>query len=306
MGLNIGGSWPFGCPRPVDILRTAVKAEKLGFTGLWSGDHVAAHCPNLDSLTLLSAMAAVTERVTIGTAVFLLGLRNPVVVAKAVASLDYLSRGRVVFGVGVGGEREGEWAACGVQRSERGARVDEGLVMLRKLWASPKASHKGKFWSFEDTTIAPAPEQPGGPPVIIGGRSDAAVRRASRYDGWVGYLLSPERLSEVRKALVSTHPAPDELFLGHLLFVSMGAYREAKEKALQFLEARYLQPFDKLVDRYCLVGDAKSCANRMTEFFEAGAEHIILAPLCEAENLDRVVEEMSDCLLPIAPLNQGV
>src|SRR5262245_3526969 len=180
--------------RPELLGPVAMRAEALGFDSVWIGDHVAIHRPTLDSLAALGHVAALTERVRIGPCVYLLALRHPTVAAKQVASLDLLSGGRVVFGVGVGGEFPKEFEACGVPHRERGARVDEGIAVCRALWGPSPASFEGRFTQFADVVLEPKPVQPGGPPIWIGGRSDAALRRAARVgDGWVAYLVTPDR-----------------------------------------------------------------------------------------------------------------
>ena len=180
--------------RPELLGPVAVRAEALGFDSVWVGDHLAFHNPTLDALGALSYVAALTRRVRIGPCVYLLALRHPTTVAKQVTSLDVLAGGRVVFGVGVGGEFPKEFEAAGVPHRERGARVDEGIAVCRALWGPSPVSFEGRFTRFADVVFEPKPVQPGGPPIWIGGRSDAALRRAARLgDGWVSYLVTPER-----------------------------------------------------------------------------------------------------------------
>src|SRR5262249_29140796 len=126
--------------------------------------------------------------------VYLLALRHPTVAAKLVASLDVLSGGRVVFGVGVGGEFPKEFEASGVPHRERGARGDEGIAVCRAVWGPSPAAVGGRFTPLDDVVLEPKPVQLGGPPIWIGGRSDAALRRAARVgDGWIAYLVTPQR-----------------------------------------------------------------------------------------------------------------
>ena len=116
-------------------------------------------------------------RLQLGTAVYLLPLRHPTPVAKQVSTLDHLTEGRFIFGVGVGGEFPKEYEACGVPIGERGARLSESLAVLRALWSGRPASYKGRFFQFEEVAMQPPPRQAGGPPIWCGGRSDAALRR---------------------------------------------------------------------------------------------------------------------------------
>src|SRR3989338_1597807 len=181
-------------PDPREQMALAERVEAVGFDSVWCGDHIVFNIPLYESLTLLSFYAAHTRRIRVGTCVYLLALRNPTVVAKITATLDALSGGRLIFGVGVGGEIPKEFEACGIHHTERGARVNEGIEVLRTLWTQAPASFSGRFVKFEGVSIDPKPAQPGGPPIWIGGRSDAALQRAGRLgDGWGSFVVPAER-----------------------------------------------------------------------------------------------------------------
>ena len=140
-------------------------------TSLWVGDHVSFAVPILDPLLQLAQAAVVSRRLTLGTSVYLLPLRHPAPVAKQVATLDHLTEGRLIFGVGVGGEFPKEYEVCGVPHNERGARLAEGVAVMRKLWTGEKVSHDGRFYGpFTDVPMRPPPRQAGGPPVWFAGQ----------------------------------------------------------------------------------------------------------------------------------------
>jgi probable F420-dependent oxidoreductase len=263
----------------------ATDAEALGFDSVWIGDHVAFYNPTLDSLAALAYVAALTRRVRIGPCVYLLALRHPTIAAKMVASLDVLSGGRVVFGVGVGGEFPKEFEASGVSPRERGARVDEGIAVCRALWGPSPASFEGRFTRFADVTLEPKPVQPGGPPIWIGGRSAFALRRAARIgDGWVAYLVTPDRfrasLDKIRDfARQAGRPLdPDGgLEAAHVLFTVVDDDVEtARATAARFLTRQYNQPFDELARKYCLLGPPAACLDRLAEFVAAGVRTFII------------------------------
>src|SRR5688572_9866881 len=171
--------------------------ERLGYDSVWTGDHVSFHNPMHDSLALLASYASITTRVKLGTAVYLLALRPAAIAAKAAASVDVLSGGRLIFGVGVGGENPKEFELCGVPHRERGARVSEGIDVVRTLWRDSPATFKGRFTQSDGVSIDPKPVQRPGPPIWIGGRSDAALARAGRQgDGWMSYVVHPERYAQ--------------------------------------------------------------------------------------------------------------
>jgi probable F420-dependent oxidoreductase len=148
-----------------------------------------------DPLEWLSFVAACTERLRLGTAVLVLTLHQPAVVAKRVATLDNLSGGRVLLGVGSGWQIE-EYRACGVPYEGRGARLDEAIVALRALWQPGYRTHHGPCFAFDECESKPDPVAPGGPPIVIGGSTEVAARRAGRLgDGFYPYVVAPEDLA---------------------------------------------------------------------------------------------------------------
>ncbi len=189
------GMQPGAPPGHSDFLGFIEKVERAGFDSFWLDDHIAFRGNFLESLAALAAAAARTERIILGSLVYLLPLRRPAIAAKAAATVDYLSGGgRFIFGVGVGGEEAREFEVCGVPKTERGARTDEAIEVLRKLWSGEAVSHEGVFFRFSNARQSPPPPSAGGPPIWVGGRSEAAQRRAALLaDGYAPYLFSPSR-----------------------------------------------------------------------------------------------------------------
>lgn len=262
----------------------AAEAEALGFDSLWAGDHVAFPAPILDPLQVLSCFASHTRRVRLGTCVYLLALRHPTVVAKMAASLDFLCAGRLIFGVGVGGEFPGEFQASGVPVTQRGARTDEGIAVLRALWRGDATPRAGRFFDVGPVRLNPLPVQVGGPPIWIGGRADAAVRRTARCgDGYVGYLLSPEgfreRMTRIRGLAAEQGRAADVLTPALMTFAVVDRDRSAAVgRAATALGAMYGRNMDAAV-RYCIAGDAAECRETVRRYADAGVQHLILTPL---------------------------
>jgi probable F420-dependent oxidoreductase len=197
---------------PVHAMEIARLAEDLGYDSLWVADHVVVpsprvapspmepHEPLLDPLVALGFLAAHTRRITLGTGVIVLPQRNPLILAKQLASVDVLSGGRLVFGAGVG-YLEPELTALGVPMERRGARTDEYLGAIQSLWYDGSPAFHGEFVDFDGVDARPRPVR-GRVPLVIGGHSRAALRRALRLaDGWYGYLLglraTEERLAEL-------------------------------------------------------------------------------------------------------------
>src|SRR3990170_4835053 len=140
-------------------LEQAERVEELGFDSLWTSEHMLFYVPMFDAVTVLAAFAARTKRLLLGSAVLLLPLRHPTVLAKEVASLDIISNGRIILGAGVGGEFAREFVACGVPLSERGPRTDESIQVMRRLWSESHVNHDGRFFRLEDATMEPKPVQ---------------------------------------------------------------------------------------------------------------------------------------------------
>jgi len=306
-GISLG-LYPFGVPEPDFLFRFAERAEELGFDSISLGDHIVMHSPLLEPLTVLSAFAARTKRIALTTGVLLLPLRNPAVVAKMVSSLDYLSGGRVICGVGVGGENPKEFELCGIPLQERGRRTDEAIVILRKLWAGSHVSHSGHFWQFEDASMDPKPVQRPGPPIWVGGRSDAALRRAALLcDGWVAYLVAPERyaasLEKIRGFAAAAGRDLSAFTPAHHQFIYVAPNRElARDKAIAYLSKNYNQPFEGIVERYCALGSPADCVRWLERCAESGVQHVILRSTCGPEDL---LEQMAIYANEILPCFRG-
>ena len=263
------------------------RVEDLGYDSAWTSEHIFFYFPTFDALTGLAAMAARTTRIQLGTAVLLLALRPAALAAKEVASVDIISGGRIILGVGVGGEYPKEFEAVGVPVKERGARTDEAIAVMKRLYTEDNVSFDGRFTKFSGVTLQPKPTQPGGPPIWIAGRSEAAIRRAGRLgDGYLPYLFSPERLrtsvAQVRVEAEKAGRDPDRIATGIYQFICLAdTYEEARKIADADLSRRYNQPFEKLVDRYVVMGNVDDCVRRLNAFAEAGAQHFILVPLLD-------------------------
>ena len=202
----------YACADPGAARRVARLAEELGYDSLWAGEHVVVPSPRvepspmdpedpiLDPLIALAHLAGVTERIRLGTGLVILPQRNPLVLAKQVASLDVLSGGRLMLGLGVG-YLEPELRALGVPMAGRGARADEYLAAMRSLWEDEAPSFSGSYAEFEGVDAHPRPLQ--SPlPVVIGGHSHAAHLRAARHgDGWYGFLLGLRAMAEQGESL---------------------------------------------------------------------------------------------------------
>ncbi|HEV8437450.1 MAG TPA: LLM class flavin-dependent oxidoreductase [Methylomirabilota bacterium] len=289
---------------PDELFALAQRSEELGFDSLWTGDHVSFHNPLYDCLTLLASYIGVTRRIKLGSGVYLLALRHPTAVAKTTSTLDALSGGRFIFGIGVGGENPKEFEACGIPYSERGARVTEGIDVMRALWRDTPASFKGRFTQFEGISIDPKPVQKPGPPIWIGGRSDAALRRAGRQgDGWVSYLVQPERyaqsLEKIRAAATEAGRSLDGFTTAHLVFITVGRdYEAAKATWARLLSQRYAQDFTPMAERYGILGTPSQCAEQLERFVEAGCRYVLMNPISDLPDQREQIERIAADIVP--------
>jgi probable F420-dependent oxidoreductase len=230
-----------------DVVGTARVAESLGFDHIIAGSHVLATDLGLtlDPMVLLSAIAGATSRIGVVTSVLILPLYNPVIIAHQAASLDHISGGRFILGVGTGWDAD-EFAAIGVPFKERGRRTDEHLTVIKELW-HPDPSRLGV-----------TPRTPGGPPIWVGGQSDAALHRALRFgDAWHGSGADPAAVARIRRRLAELaedrDPATLELTLG--AFLIPPGFRQAGRVPDRLLGG--VQPSaDSIVDDLGLLGEA--------------------------------------------------
>jgi probable F420-dependent oxidoreductase len=289
----------------VDELATLVElVDDCGYDSLWVGDHLAFAVSILDPLLQLAQAAVVSPRLTLGTNVYLLPLRHPGPAAKQVASLDHLCEGRLIFGVGVGGEFPKEFAIAGVPLNERGARLSAAIPLLRQLWSGEPVSYAGKYFGeFSDVAMQPPARQPGGPPIWCGGRADAALARTGRLaDGWISYVVTPE---QYRAALTKIEAAAEgravERFgTGHLLFVRLDAsYETALDTAAKSLSQRYAMDFRRAAARYAALGTAEQVAARIRDFHAAGARHVVIDLVGPYEERPRQIENFARDVLPL-------
>ncbi|HUN42768.1 MAG TPA: LLM class flavin-dependent oxidoreductase [Acetobacteraceae bacterium] len=293
-------------PRIDELVELVELVDRCDYDSLWVGDHVSFAVPILDPLLQLAQAAVASRRLTLGTGVYLLPLRHPAPVAKQVATLDHLTEGRLIFGVGVGGEFPKEYEVCDVPLNERGARLAEGVAVLRKLWTGETVSHDGRFYGpFTDVAMRPPPRQHGGPPIWFAGRRDAALRRIGRIgDGYLSYVVTPEMyqaaLTTIEEAAAQAGRAPVSFGTGHLLFARLDdTYEKALDRAAETLSVRYAMDFRKPAMRYCALGTPQQVAHRIREFHAAGVRHVVLDLLGRYEHRNAQIEQFAAEAMPL-------
>lgn len=269
------------------MLALGPRVEEASFDSLWLGDHVLWHTPIIDALSLLGAYAASTERITLGTAILLLGLRQPGIGTKTITSLNTMSGGRLELGVGVGGENPAEFEFAGVRHDRRGKLLDEALTTLVSQWEEGSA---------QVSPIGPRPK------ILIGGRSDAARRRIRRFDAaWLASFVSPRRIAEEKEILDGEAGREVPIYLN--VYMAVGADGErTRGEAAEFLGRAYAMDSDPLM-RYTVAGEPEDCAEQLAAFAAAGVSHFVLRPALwdQVEQCDVWAGQ----LLPILRSNLG-
>ena len=290
------GALPGGAS-PGEFLAGVRTAEALGFDSVWVGDHVLWHVFWPEPLSMLGAASAVTERVGLGSSVLLAALRRPAPLAKQTATLQWLAGGRFHLGVGAGGEFAGEFEACGVPLSRRGAALDQTLEALRALWTGAPVTLHNDVVQLDDAVLDVVPDP--AIPIWVGGRSPGAQRRAARYgDAWMPFVVTPERFREgwaaVRAQAEAFDRDPDQLLPALQLWCQFDDdLTVALPTIASRIEQTYRTPFERF-ERYTVYGDAEMWTERLGQFAEAGVRHfnLVFAGGDRLSQLARISEEV--------------
>jgi probable F420-dependent oxidoreductase len=260
------------CSQPDAAAQVGQLAERLGYDSLWAGEHVVVPSPRvepspmepeepiLDPLVALAHLAARTERVRLGTGLIVLPQRNPLVLAKQAASLDVLSGGRLILGMGVG-YLEPEMTAIGVPMEARGSRADEYLAAMRSLWQDDAPAYHGKYVDFEGVDAYPRPVQR--PlPIVVGGHTERAFLRAARHaDGWYGFMIGLRAMAQHRESL---RAAIERTGRTEPLHISVSPSRQ--------MDAETVRAYAELgVERLILVPPIELDLDGVVEFVESNA-----------------------------------
>ena len=267
---------------PDELRRLLAGVEEAGFDHVCCGDHVSFFIGvGTDGLLAASVYAAAHPRLPVYTAVYLLPLRHPVLVARQLADFAAFAPGRLVFGVGVGGEDPHEVEICGVDPRTRGRRMDECLEVVRGLLTGKPVTFHGEFFDLDDALVLPAPVEP--IPIVIGGRSEAAARRAGRLgDGWLGIWNSPRRFAEVVEQIddEATRAGRDGHPRRHGMQVWCGigdSHEEARGALAPAMQAMYQIPFERF-EKYSPAGTPEEVAAFLAPYVEAGCTSFNLIP----------------------------
>ena len=274
------------------------RAEELGFDSAWAQENMLGSSPQLSPLESMSYAAACTEQLRLGCVVFVSTLHSPVHLAKSLASLDQLSRGRIDVGVGTGGKMR-PFAAFGVDPDRYAARFTEGVELMKALWTQPRVTFDGEFWQLRDAAMEPRPFQKPHPPLWFGANSPTALRRAVRLgDGFFGAGATPtarfaEQVQLVREALAAAGRAATDFAIAKRVYIAIdedaGRARRRMNDAMENLYGRRVPD----IEAAAIAGTPADCVAAVREVAAAGAELILFTAMFEqAEHAERLAAEI--------------
>ena len=286
VGVGIAG-WPFPAEDPELLFDYAARCETLGLDSLWLTERLAGPAPALEPMAAIAAMAARTRRLKFGMSVLVLPARNPVVLARQIATIDFLSGGRLLPAFGLGTDDAREQEATGVPKAERAGRTDEATVLLRRLWTEDRVIHHGRYFRVTDVTVRPRPIL-AGRAVWFGGRSEAALRRVGRLgDGWLASGVTPDEVRAavpvIRRFAAEAGRTIEDDHFGIILPYCITAHPE-EVLARSAPGLMRLRP-DLPVQRYAAIGAARACAELLEAYVEAGASKFVLRAICPPEEV---------------------
>ena len=294
MGIRVGlGIATFGFEEPAGWFRFVEQLEEAGVDSVWQTDRLLSKEPYLEAMASMAALAGATERIKFGMNAVVVGFRDPLVLAKQCATIDYLSGGRLlpVFGVGTGNAPE--WEGTGKPAAGRGARANEALELLRRLWSEEVVDFEGEHYRYQGARIAPRPvQQP--LPLWIGGSSQAAIRRTARLgSGWLAGITPADEVGPVIQAIqretarVGRRIDPDHFGASIPFRLTNGD--EDADPALARFRGRAGQAGDP--SRIVVVGKADALIERIAAYVRAGASKFVLLPLATGEREIRAQAE---------------
>ena len=274
-----------GDPDFASMIDLAETAEGHGFDSVWCGDSVLAR-PRLEALSTLAAIAGRTQRVKLGTAVFLPALRNPVILANEVANLDIISKGRVILGVGIASKTpsvEKEFTACGVSFRHRVSIFEECITLMRRLWTEPQVTFNGRHFQLDGISLGLRPVQQGGGPIWMAASAEKPQRRMLKIgDGWFPNSTSPKAFTEGWQQIeaLAKESGDDAGRLHKALYTTLNINEDkaqADKEMKEFIEGYYGMPFETMSrTQSVFTGNVQDAVNWLKGFIDAGAQTLVI------------------------------
>src|SRR5690242_11356229 len=283
MKVRIGiafGQWPLREIALDAIVDLVDRCEALDVDSISQSHRLVSNPPLREPLTSLPYIPGPLQNMKLGNSTLALPTRNPIVLAKELATLDFLSRGRLFPAFGLGGDESRDLQVIGVNRKERAARADEMIVLMRRLWTEENVTFAGKFYSVENATITPRPWQKNGLPIWIGGRSQAAMRRAGRLgDGWLVSSVSPAEIEAGIKSIrayaaEAGRQVPEDHYGALIPFY----FAASEAKAFEIVGPSVRPRGDVPVGEFTAFGDSDQVRAKVQAYIAAGATKFVLRP----------------------------
>ena len=279
IGISLGdGALDAGSPD--GVLDFIDQCERWDIDSVWVSDRIAAPRPTLDPVIFMAYLASRMRNMKFGTSALVLPTRHPVLLAKQLATLDFLCKGRLLLVVGIGGDDSRDFDAVGVRKEERGKRGDEAITLMKKLWSEENVSFAGQFYSVRDLTLLPRPFQKGGPPVWVGGRSKAAFRRAGRLaDGWLASSVTPGEVAAGIEA-IRAHAVEvgREIPEDHYGVLVPFCFATDTEEALSIAGPSIRRRQDISPSEYSALGTPQEVRQKLKEYVAVGATKFVMRP----------------------------
>jgi probable F420-dependent oxidoreductase len=295
------GPWPAGPDGAQFLWKLVDLCEGTEIDSLWLSERLSAPLPVPEPMTTLAAVAARTTRLKFGPSVFVTPFRTPVLAAREIAMIDYLSGGRMLPAFGIGVEHEREFLAAGVPFKERGRRTDEAIAIMRRCWSDDEVTFDGEFWRLDKITVLPKPvQQP--MPVWIGGNSEAAMRRTGRLgDGWIPSFIPPARfatgMAQTQQfAADAGREVPADHFGVLVNFCFAEDRATARSLAGPFIPRGRVD--DATLEACTAFGPADVLRERLDEYAKAGASKFIVRPMCASERMLEQLARLADEVVP--------
>ncbi len=274
-------------PDAQKLIEYGVRMEELGFESLWVWDHILLgvdpHFPIIDSLSLLTAVAARTSKIKLGTGILVLPLRNPLVLAKQLSSMDQISQGRLVLGMASGWYKR-EFDAVGIDFHKRGKIMDQNLEILNRLWTEDQVTGDYPPHQLKSAVMFPKPVQKPRPPILIGGYVDAVLKRAAlKGDGWLTYFYTPEGFTEdwnkIRGFAEEGGKDPDTLISTNQLPIIVGERDKVEAPMQEWLTTEWdFASWSKSTPASAIIGTVDECVEQLKAHLATGIDRIIFVP----------------------------
>jgi alkanesulfonate monooxygenase len=302
-------------PSATALIDYGVRMEELGYESVWAWDHillgVVPSFPIHEALTILTAIAARTSRIKLGTGILVMPVRNPVILAKEIATIDHISNGRMILGTAVGWYKR-EFESLGADFSQRGKMMEAGLDILKRLWTEEMVDGDWPPYRLRGAVLQPKPVQKPHPPILIGGYVDAVLKRvATKGDGWLTYYYTVDSFkrswAKIRAFAEEAGRNPDELTATNQLPICVGPRAKVEAPMKEWLQTEwdYASWSESTMDS-AIMGTPEECVEQLLPHIEAGLDRIIFVPYkYKAEQVEIIAQQVIPMLAKRATGSKG-